>query len=181
MRHPFLIGRRVYLRALEQEDLTRNYSQWLNDEDVCRYNSHAIFPNTAFKMQEYFDFAQTSTTTVVLAVVTRRGDVHIGNVSLQNIDWVVRSAEFAIIIGEKKYWNKGYASESAALIINYAFERLNLNRCHCGTSIKNIGMQRLAEKLGMQKEGVRRSAMYKMGGYVDVVEYGLLREEWKRV
>ena len=31
----------------------------------------------------------------------------------------------------------------------------------------------------MVKERVRRSAMYKMNKYVDIIEYGLLRDEFK--
>lgn len=179
MHHPFLIGERIYLRALEENDLTGNYLQWFNDSEVCAFNSHALFPNNTKKMQEYFKFVQDTNTAVVLAIILKEKDIHIGNVSLQEINWVSRSAEFAIILGEKEYWKQGFAFEAAKLIIDYAFERLNLYRIYCGTSSENIGMQKLAEKLYMVKEGVRRSAMYKMNKYVDIMEYGLLRDEFK--
>ena len=179
MYHPFLIGEKIYLRALEQNDLTDNYLQWFNDSKVCAFNSHAIFPNNVKKMQGYFDFLQDTNTAVVLAIIVKEKDIHIGNISLQEIDWVSRSAEFAIILGEKDYWQKGFSYEAAKLIIDYAFDRLNLNRIYCGTSSENIGMQKLAEKLYMKKEGVRRSAMYKMNKYVDIIEYGLLRDDFK--
>lgn len=179
MHHPFLIGERIYLRALEESDLTGNYLQWFNDPEVCAFNSHAIFPNNMEKMQDYFDSLKDTNISVVLAIITKKEDIHIGNISLQNIDWVSRSAEFAIILGEKDYWKQGLAYEASKLILNYAFERLNLNRIYCGTSSENIGMRKLAEKLNMKKEGVRRSAMYKMNKYVDIIEYGLLRDEIK--
>ena len=179
MYHPFLIGERIYLRALERDDLTGNYFQWFNDPEVCAFNSHAIFPNSIDKMQDYFNSLKDTNATVVLAIIVRDKNIHIGNISIQKIDWIVRSAEFAIILGEKDYWKQSLASEAARLIIDYAFERLNLNRIYCGTSSENIGMQKLAEKLNMRKEGIRRSAMYKMNKYVDIVEYGLLRDEIK--
>jgi RimJ/RimL family protein N-acetyltransferase len=37
-------------------------------------------------------------------------------------------------------------------------------------------MQKLAEKLGMQKEGVRKDALFKNGKYCDVLEYGIIAE-----
>ncbi len=40
-------------------------------------------------------------------------------------------------------------------------------------------MRRVAERLGMREEGVRRQAAFKDGAYVDVVEYGVLRAEYE--
>jgi RimJ/RimL family protein N-acetyltransferase len=61
-------------------------------------------------------------------------------------------------------------------MIKHGFKVLNLHRIHCGTASNNQGMQKLAEKLGMQKEGIRRDALFKNGKYFDVVEYGIIAE-----
>jgi len=175
----FLEGEHVILRPLEQADLTKEYQQWLNDEEVCRYNSHATFPYTFEKMKDYFSALHTSGSgNVVLAIVDKSTNQHIGNISLQGINWVSRNAEFAILLGNKNYWGKGVASEAAQLICHYGFNRLNLHRIHCGTSSENKGMQKLADKLRMTKEGVRRDAMFKNGSFVDIIEYGVLKEEF---
>lgn len=175
----FLEGNLVHLRPLESSDLTSEYVQWLNDWEVCRYNSHAVFPYTAEKMQAYYQELQSSgQKQVVLAMISKDKQKHIGNISLQQIDWISRSAEFAILLGDKAYWNKGLAFEAASLIFDYGFIRLNLNRIHCGTSADNAGMQKLALKLKMKQEGQRRQAMYKNGAYSDILEYGLLKEEF---
>jgi RimJ/RimL family protein N-acetyltransferase len=178
MKHVFLEGERIHLRALEEKDLNGNYFQWLNDSEVCEFNSHAIFPNTALKMRSYYESTQNTSNSVVLAIVETQSDQHIGNISLQGIDWVARLAEFAILLGDKNYWNKGIASEAAYLICDYGFQRLNLNRIHCGTSTENLGMQKLASKLKMVKEGERRKAIFKNGAYHNILEYGVLKEEF---
>lgn len=176
--HVFLKGEQIYLRALEEKDLEGNYFQWLNDEEVCKFNSHALFPNTMTKMRDYFESTQQGSSQVVLAIVSIDGDKHLGNISLQGINWVDRTAEFAILLGERAFWGKGISSEAALLICDYGFKRLNLNRIYCGTSEENVGMQKLAVKLKMQKEGVRRKAIYKFGEYKDMWEYGVLRDEF---
>ena len=173
----FLKGQRLHLRALTEKDLTNEYLQWLNDEEVCRYNSHAIFPNTEQKMKNYFDRLDGQRE-VVLAIIDVNLNKHIGNISLQNINWVSRNAEFAILLGDKNYWGKGYGEEAAKLIVCYGFERLNLHRIYCGTFEGNEGMKKLAVKLNMKEEGIRREAVYKHGEYVDIVEYGVLRNEF---
>jgi len=64
------------------------------------------------------------------------------------------------------------------LICDHGFLALNLNRIACGTFEDNVGMCKLAESLGMAEEGRRRQAVYKLGRFVDVIEYGVLRNEY---
>jgi len=175
MEQAFLEGETIYLRGLRQSDVQPGYMQWFNDPVTCQYNSHALFPNNEQRMTEYVDRVQRSTDTVVFAIIEKTGNGHIGNISLQQIDWVSRNAEIAWIIS-REHSGKGFGTEAGKLVIAYAFERLNLIRVHCGTSEHNIAMQKVAEKLGMKKEGVRQKAMYKMGAYVDLIEYGIVRE-----
>ena len=56
---------------------------------------------------------------------------------------------------------------------------MNLHRIYCGTSSENIPMQELALSVGMKKEGRRRQAAFKAGRYLDIIEYGLLKKEFK--
>ena len=179
MHNTFLQGNNVYLRPLEKGDLTMEYVSWLNDNEVCEFNSHATFPYTKEKMEAYFlHLQQTSNNNIVLAIINNSDNKHIGNVSLQNLSWVNRSAEYAILLGDKSYWGKGVASEASILICEYGFSRLNLHRIYCGTSSKNVGMQKLASKIKMTQEGVRKEAMYKNGEYVDIIEYGVLKNDF---
>jgi [ribosomal protein S5]-alanine N-acetyltransferase len=173
----FLKGERIHLRALMEKDLTSSYLQWLNDEEVCRNNSHAVFPNTEQRMKTYYNSIQNQLN-VVLAIIHSDTDRHIGNVSLLNINWISRNAEFAILMGEKDFWGKGYGKEAARLIVQYGFERLNLHRIYCGTLNGNSGMIKLAASMGMKEEGRRREAIFKNGKYVDILEYGILYHEF---
>ena len=159
--------------------MSEKYLSWLNDPEVNKFNSHAIFPYTAEQLKDYVKGIDNKSK-VVMAICDNRSQKHIGNISLQNIDWVTRSAEFAILLGDKKFWGQGIGEEAGKLIIQHGFEKLNLSRIHCGTSSENIGMQKLALKLGMKPEGRRRQAMYKNGKYADILEYGILKSEYEK-
>jgi ribosomal-protein-alanine N-acetyltransferase len=174
----FLKGERLHLRALMEGDLNPAYLQWLNDEEVCRNNAHAIFPNTEQKMKDYFNSLHQQSSAIVLAMVHTASQKHIGNVSLQNINWVSRNAEFAILLGDKEFWGGGYGQEAAKLIVDYGFNRLNLHRIYCGTLENNEGMKKLAALLKMKQEGLRREAIFKNGAYQNIVEYGVLKNEY---
>ncbi len=175
---PFLVGRVVQLRALAESDCRGAYVRWFNDAEVCRFNGHHRFPYGREEALRYVQRVRGSAADLVLAVILKRSRRHIGNVSLQKINLIDRSAEFAIVIGEKDCWGKGYSKEVARLMLDHGFCSLNLHRIYCGTSSENLPMRRLALYLGMKKEGVHRQAIFKGNRYLDVWEYGILRSEY---
>jgi [ribosomal protein S5]-alanine N-acetyltransferase len=178
MKKPFLIGEKIYLRPLEESDLSLDYLSWLNDSEVCAGNSHAVFPYSEESMASYFKSVNESKDNIVFAIVSKDTDQHIGNAALQSINWVNRSGEFAILVGNKDYWGKGIGYEVCKLLLKHGFQMLNLNRIYCGTFSTNYGMQKIAEKLGMEKEGIRKQAVFKDNQYLDVIEYGILKQNY---
>lgn len=178
MMNQFVTGKLVNLRLLEERDIDGPYSMWLNDSEVCQFNSHARFQVGKDELRKYVQETKQSSSMQVFAIVTKRGATHIGNISLQNIDYIDRSAELAIIIGDKRYWGKGIGLEAWKLMMNYGFRVLNLHRLYCGCANKNLGMKRIAEKSGMKPEGCRRDAFFKYGEYDDILEFGILENEY---
>lgn len=176
----FITGERVVLRPLSVADADGPYPGWFNDPVVCRYNSHHVHPYTREQAVEFIRSVAGSPD-LVLAIADRATGDHIGNVSLQQIDHRSRSAEFAIIVGARDAWGKGLGTEAAWLILDHGFRELNLRRVAAGTPAANTAMRRLAERLGMRQEGVRRQAMFKSGEYHDIVEFGVLRDEFQEV
>ena len=176
----FLTGERVVLRPLSPDDADGPYPGWFNDPVVCRHNSHHVFPYSREQALEYIR-AVAGGPDLILAIVDRDTGAHIGNVSLQSIDQRSRTAEFAIVVGAREAWGKGLGTEAAWLLLDHGFRELNLRRVAAGTLAANTGMRKLALRIGMREEGVRRQAMYKGGEYHDVVEFGVLRDEFQEV
>lgn len=175
----FLEDEMIGLRNLVSGDIEQGYCDWLNDPEVCRYNSHHRFPMTVGSLEDFVSGANRGNTSIVFAVDEKETGRHIGNISLQSIDYINRQAEIAFLFGEKEMWGKGYATRAAKLLINQAFMELGLNRIYFGTAEDNIGMQRVGEKLNFKVGGILRQALYKHGRYVNIVQFDLLREEWE--
>src|SRR6185503_19056119 len=114
---PFLSGPRIYLRALHESDADGPYPGWFNDAEVCRGNSHHVFPYTREGALAYIRNAGQTRDALILAVVLREGGRHIGNIALQDIHPLYRSADLSIVIGERDVWGEGYAYEAAALLV----------------------------------------------------------------
>jgi len=181
LKNPFLTGKKIYLSPLTKEDITEEYIHWLNDKEVCAGNSHATFPNNYTKTLSYVESISESKTDLVFAVRWKKNNLHIGNASFQGINLINRSADMAIIIGNKNYWNKGISTEILSLFIEYGFETLNLHRITTGTPLSNRGAIRICEKNGMKKEGLLREVMFKDGKYLDVVIFSILSHEYKSI
>ena len=173
----FLKGTQIYLRPLTVSDAEGNYQKWLNDQEIVYYNFHGRFPMTIEKLLAYINSTSNSTSTIVLAIIEVNSNQHIGNISLQSINWIDRNAEIAFLLGEKSFWGKSIMLEAGTLLLDHAFNVLNLHRVYCGTSEVNIGMQKLAEKLGMTIEGRRKEAIFKNGVYSDIIEFGIINKK----
>jgi RimJ/RimL family protein N-acetyltransferase len=63
--------------------------------------------------------------------------------------------------------------------IAWAFRTQQLAKVWATADARNVASWRVMEKLGMQREAYLRSHRLLRGERVDVVQYGLLRREWK--
>lgn len=172
----FLETESLILRPLSEEDADGSYPNWFNDRETCAGNSHHTYPYTRTQALDYIKSTRNDHSNLVLAIELKSDHSHVGNVSLQHIHPVHRSAELAIIIGSAAARGQGLGEEACRSIIGHGFRALNLHRIQCGTLASNIGMISTATKLGFVQEGVRRQAIFKEGAYVDVIEFGLLAD-----
>lgn len=178
MYHPFIIGKKVYLRGIEREDLTGNYFQWANDSEVTYYMFMGAKPNTLENLEEEYEQLRKSNTDIVFAICNKKTDEHIGNTGLHRIEWISRSVEYRIIIGEKKFWGKGNGVEIAKLILQYAFDKLNMNKVWLGVNSENLSAVKSYKNAGFVEEGVLRQEIYRNGKYYDAIRMSVLREEY---
>ena len=179
-RHPaqpaFLVGERLMLRPLVSADATRDYLAWLNDPEVLRYRAPKAFPTTMPQLRAWIA-SLPQRGDLVLAIRTKRGDRHIGNVALNTILWVHRSAELSIMLGAHGTRGRGYGREAIALLTRHGFASMGLNRIWAESP--NLAFKRAVESLGWRKEGVKREALLVDGKLQDVVCWSILAREWR--
>src|SRR5437867_11906815 len=72
MRNPYLVGTKIYLRPLEEDDAAVCHP-WLNDPEVWRTLTVRGRPNTEARSREYIR-ALDQTPDQVLAIVTREDE-----------------------------------------------------------------------------------------------------------
>jgi len=102
----------------------------------------------------------------------------IGVIGIVDIDWQDKKTEIGYWI-DSKYQGKGIITKSCKVIIDYAFNKLKLNKVEIHCAENNKKSQGIPKRLGFTKEGVLREAQYLYGEFVNLVIYGLLAREWE--
>ncbi len=178
-----IYGERIRLRAVEREDIPR-FVEWLNDPEVIAGLTINL-PMASWDETRWFEnLSNRSPEQRPLSIEVKTPDggwKHIGNVGLEGIEWMNRSAGFGIFIGEKALWNQGYGTEATRLMMKHGFETLNLNRIFLHVYENNPRAIRAYEKVGFVKEGVLREARYLNGVYINVLLMSILRSEWDAI
>lgn len=180
MNEPFLIGTRVYVRALHRADLP-SMIPWINDQQVTRLLFTGDRPAILERLTEQWEGDLRSGTNIAFAACLQSDDQIIGTTGLYSVNWIARSAEFRVFIGAKDLWNQGIGTELTRLMAVYGFEKLNLNRVWLGVNADNLGGVRAYEKAGFTREGVLRQEQFRNNRYYDVVRMSMLRPEYERL
>lgn len=121
----FRKGKLVYLRPFHSSD-TETLTIWMNDPEITRFLGR-VFPVTLTGEQEWIANQSKDEKQAVFAIVTVDGDRFIGTIGLHGIDLINRTATTGTVIGEKEYWSKGYGTEAKMLLLDFAFNGLDLH------------------------------------------------------
>ncbi|MBI3087391.1 MAG: GNAT family N-acetyltransferase [Candidatus Omnitrophica bacterium] len=173
-------GERIILRPLTVRDLDGPYRDWLNDYEVTRFLETGSFPTTPESLRRYYEQVAANPDNVLLAITDRRSGAHVGNIKLGPIHPIHRRADMGIMVGDKRVWGLGYGGEAIALILDYAFRRLNLHKITLGVHADHAAAVRLYQRLGFVIEGTLKEQLFRDGVFHDKYVMGILRADWER-
>jgi RimJ/RimL family protein N-acetyltransferase len=87
--------------------------------------------------------------------------------------------ELGIEIYEDRDRGRGLGAEAVREITQYLFREEEATRVQLSTDVDNVGMRRVAERLGFGFEGVLRGFMPTAHGPRDYAMYGLTRDDYE--
>lgn len=79
-----------------------------------------------------------------------------------------------------KYWNRGYATETARVLIEFGFNKYDLHRIEAGVATGNIASIQVLEKAGMICEGVRKKILPIRGEWKDNFHFAMVEDDFFR-
>ena len=102
----------------------------------------------------------------------------IGHVALKDIDRRSQHAWLSIVLAGGQV-GRGYGRDALRTLLHWAFEIQNLRRISLETWATNERALRCYRAVGFVEEGCMREMMWLDGQYVDAIQMGLLRHEWR--
>ena len=147
----------IQLRSLTMKDASVKYLRWLHDRKITKYlgGVHTYHKNINELKNSIVAFNKSADS--ILFGIFLLEDNHIGNIKLGFINKIHKFAEIGLIIGERKYWGRGYATRAIHLVSGFAIENLGLVRltAHCVET--NRGSINAFSKAGFRHEGTLRN------------------------
>ena len=87
--------------------------------------------------------------------------------------------------GEIGYWvsggheGRGIVTRGCARFFDFGFDELGLHRMELHAAVANERSRAVAQRLGMTEEGTARDGCRVADGYLDLVSYAILEDEWR--
>ena len=178
--HP-LDGRAVVLRELRLSDWEGIHS-YASLPEACRYQAWG--PNTeedsrAFCEQQLAAALEEPRRLYALAITKSDVDYILGMASLHVRSFEHGQADISYIVHPRE-WGKGYATDSAFLLLEFGFSALRLHRIYATCDPRNLASARVLEKIGMTLEGRLRESLRIRDGWRDSLVYSILAHEWSQ-
>ncbi|MEN3795139.1 GNAT family N-acetyltransferase [Aeromonas caviae] len=160
----------ITIRNMIISDITETYCDWLNDNEVNHYLESRFTKWDINSLLKYYH--DKSGVELLLAIIDNNSGAHIGNVKVSSIDKHHRRADIGIIIGDKKFWGKGIATEAIELVTNYCFSTLQLHKVTAGAYAENKASINAFMKNGFLIEGERREHYITEAGWTSAILLG---------
>lgn len=174
-----IISDRLIIRRFVKEDWQDLY-EYLSDKDVVKFEPY----DTLSKEESIKEAVNRAESKFFYAVTLKNSGKVIGNLTFFEENFNTFELGFVF---NSKYQGKGYASEAAKALVDYAFKNMGARRVIAMCNPKNTPSWKLMERLHMRREGhLLQNVYFKTDEqdnpiWMDTYLYGILKDEWTKL
>jgi len=173
----FLEDEIISLRHPEEIDIPE-WTSWFNNPEVTEQMNKGFFPNSLSTQKEFLSTGLKDNHTLQLAVVLKKEKNLVGTIGLHKIDWIHRTADVSILIGSNEARGKGIGKRCINLVVEHAFNKLNLRKLTAGMWSVNTRSERIFKNCGFKFEGKLKKEFFYKNKYIDSLHYAIHKSEW---
>jgi RimJ/RimL family protein N-acetyltransferase len=167
-------GKKVQLRPVEETDYPL-LQRWMNLPEVWRQMDYELPYSLADVRDDIERSRKEGHPFTILA-----GDRPIGRIGLNQFRRRDRICSLYMFIGEPDFGGQGFAQDAALTLLDYAFDRMDLNRIELWTLGDNDRAIRMYARCGFVEEARLPERSFKEGRWVHHVVMSVSREEFAR-
>lgn len=170
---------RLILRRFVKEDAAAMYKNWASDNEVTKYltwPTHASVDASKLVLEDWISSYSDEKYYQWAIVLKENGDEPIGSISVVKMNEDVSMVEIGYCIG-RAWWRKGITSEAMKAVMDFFFDKVNVNRIEARHDPRNPNSGKVMLKCKMKYEGTLRSYDRNNQGICDASYYSLLKSE----
>lgn len=171
-----ITGQLVSLRLAKTDDA----GQMLEALEPASTTNLRFFskPVSAHRQVQYLR-RMIKSATDMLFVITRLDDGKmVGTIGLHEVDTHLKLARLGLLIFRQADRGRDFGNEATALLLEYAFGTLSLNKVYVNLFETNVRSQQHYYRLGFTAEGRLREEYLLGETYHDVSRMSILKREW---
>lgn len=170
---------RLIIRPITHDDKNEVF-EYRSDKETNKYQGWiptelSDVENFIGKISKQIDEPETWFQFIVLEKETQK---IIGDLGIHFFDRENKQTEIGCTLN-KKFQNKGYATEAVKTIIDYLFKELNKHRIITSIDPENKNSIRLVERIGFRKEAHFVESILIDGKWVDDLIYAITEKDWE--
>ncbi len=169
-----LKGKKVYLRALEMEDMDFMFSL-VNNQEFAYWEGKNEFPISSKQQKDWFE--NNFKVGYRFIICESETDERMGYISFKVSDEISRKGLLALKLVEAARGKK-LGTDSLKTMTSFLFNKANLNRLYTHIIDYNKASLALFEKCGWKVEGKERQSVYMNGAFHDNVLLAMLNEDY---
>ncbi len=169
----------ILISVLTKEDFP-TLIEWAEDEKtlIQWWGPVMVFPLTIEQLNNYFSESTKPNPSRYIFKAVTDGKIS-GMCELGAVDRKNETGSLCRIFVDKKSRGSGIANIMISKLLDFAFTELNLSRIELNVYTFNTPAYKCYEKLGFQREGLKRKVTKYNNEYWDGYVYGLLKEDWE--
>lgn len=162
----------IRLRHLKKDDVEKML-EWMHDSSINKWFRFDFSSMTVEKVENFIENSFDNKNQHF--AIIDKNDEYLGTISLKNISYVNKNAEYAIVL-RKVAQGRGVSSLATRQILEYAFEKLNLHKVYLNVLANNTIANKFYAKCGFVKEGTFRDCLFLNDKYEDLNWYCVVKE-----
>ncbi|MFC4403877.1 GNAT family N-acetyltransferase [Gracilibacillus xinjiangensis] len=172
-----LYTKRLHLRQMAATDAAELFEVW-SDPDVTKYMNITPFTTEqeAAGMINFLTELANENKAIRYTIILRETNEVIGSCGFNSLDYEHEKTEIGYDLA-KNHWGNGYAPEAISILLETAFDSLDLNRVEAKVEPENVNSIKVLEKLNFMYEGRLREAEKSKGRFVDLNVYSKLKTD----
>ena len=163
---PMRVTDSIDMYAYAKDPAVSQFLTWSPHPDISHTRRYLEYLGGRYRIGAFYEWA----------IVHRASGRMIGSCGFTTIDSVNNCADIGYVLNPD-FCGQGLMTEAARCVRDFGFDVLHLNRLEGRFMIENTASRRVMERIGMQYEGVRRSAMLVKGAYRDIGMCAMLHND----